>query len=155
MMDAYLAPWIVSNTTALILLFFCWKYPRIGRYLYSVIFLIACIVNVVTLIQIPEVYLDYGPLAFSDFYESIISGIFAENLRLIVSVIAFGQLAISLGIFFGGAFYRPALIFAMIFSIAITPLGIGAAFPVPLIMLISLLILYSKKHFARSNTVIT
>ncbi len=146
--------WAVSNAIALILLFLCWKYPRYGRTGFGVIFLSASIVNTLTSIYGPHGYLEYRHFAIFEFYKTFIEGFFADNIRLIVLSIAAGQLLIAVGIFYGKQLLKPALVGGILFSLAIIPLGVGSGMPVPLIMIISLWVLYSK-HSKNHINVIT
>ena len=155
MSNEYIAPWLASNILALVLLFFCWKYPRMGRYGYALVFLIAAITNTKMAIDDPEVYLNYGELAILEVYEDFINGFFASHTRDVVMSIALCQFLISVGLFIDKIFYKPALIGATFFAVALIPLGVGAAFPMPLLMVISFWLLYFEKKRISPRSVVT
>ncbi|NIM96900.1 MAG: hypothetical protein GTO24_02085 [candidate division Zixibacteria bacterium] len=144
-LEEYLFPWIISNVVSLALLFVCYKWSRIGRYLFSFIFLAACIVNTLEAIGDPHTYVEtYGKLAFF-FYKDFIHGFFARHTTVIVLAIAAGQLLISVFLFLGKKFFIYGVSGGIIFLLAITPLGLGSAFPATLLMAAALAILF-KKH---------
>jgi hypothetical protein len=143
-LEEYLFPWIISNVISLVLLFVCYKWNRIGRYLYSFIFLAASIVNTFAAIREPQTYIDtYGNLAFF-FYKDFIYGFFARNTTVIVLLIAGGQLLISVFLFLGKKFFIYGVLGGIIFLLAITPLGLGSAFPATLLMVAALAVLFVK-----------
>lgn len=155
MPDEYFITWLSSNIAALILLYFCWKYPKIGKYAYSVIFLLAAITNFKIATESPEPYLEYLEWTFLSVYERFIQGSFKENFGVFVKVIAFGQLLISLGLFVHSYLYKPALIGAMLFALAILPFGTGSGFPVPILMIISFWLLLKDKKYKSPESIIT
>ncbi|MEQ9403594.1 MAG: hypothetical protein RIM99_08420 [Cyclobacteriaceae bacterium] len=153
--EPYLIQWAISNVIALMLLFLCWKYPKSGRIGFGVIFLSAGVVNTITSVTGPHVYLEYSQFATLEIYRSFIEGFFSRHIQLFVASIAVGQFLISLGLFYGKMLLKPALIGGMIFSVCIIPLGFGAGMPVPVLMLLSLVVLYRKGNSNQSETVIT
>ncbi|MEQ8477195.1 hypothetical protein [Fulvivirga sp.] len=145
MPDEYFIPWLSSNIIALILLFFCWKYPKIGRYAYAIIFLLAAFINITTAIGSPELYLEYSKWTFLKVYERFIEGYFKEHITGFVTIIGLGQLLVSLGLLIGSYFYKPALIGGLLFAIGILPLGMGSGFPAPVFMIMSFWLLLTNK----------
>ncbi len=145
MIEEYFVQWISSNVVALSLLFLCWKYQKLGQIGFGIVFLIASIVNVVTAVNNPHIYLDYKQFALLDLYVNFIDGFFAKYTQEIVLIIAFGQLLIAVGLLYGKRLFVPAVISGMIFSLAIIPLGIGSGLPVPIIMILSLWMLIRKR----------
>ncbi|MEO9870603.1 hypothetical protein [Ekhidna sp.] len=144
---------IISNVIALALLFVCWKYPRYGRYAYGVIFLIAGVVNIMTTWAGPSVYLQYRNHVILKVYRAFIDGYFEQHIQEIILVIAIGQFLLALGFFYGSFLLKPAIIGGIVFSIALIPLGIGAALPLPIIMGFSLWVLLAKgSHFDKVLT---
>ena len=143
-LEEYLFPWIISNAVSLVLLFVCYKWNKIGRYLFSFIFLAASIVNTFEAIHNPSTYVDaYGKLAFF-FYEDFIYGIFSHHTTVIVLSIAAGQLLISIFLFLGKKFLKYGVLGGIVFLLAITPLGLGSAFPATLLMAAALAVLFVK-----------
>ncbi len=144
--------WAISNAIVLVLLFLCWKNPRYGRLGFGVIFLSAGIVNTFVAIYSPQGYLEYRDFAIIEIYKTFIDGVFADNIRTFVLAIASGQLLIAIGMFYNKHLLKPALIGSIIFSAAVIPLGMGSGMPVPIIMIISLLVLYFK-HSSHKNVI--
>jgi hypothetical protein len=143
-LEEYLFPWIISNVVSLALLFACYKWSRIGRYLFAFIFLAASVVNTFEAIRDPHTYVEvYGKLAFF-FYKDFIYGFFASHTTVIVLSIAAGQLLISVFLFLGKKFFIYGVLGGIIFLLAITPLGLGSAFPATLLMVAALAVLFVK-----------
>jgi len=143
MFQEYLFPWLLSNTISLILIGVCYKWSRAGNIIWAFVFFLAGLFNGFTSIQNPEAYQIYATSSVP-LYRDIIHGIFAENTELIVLFIAITQLLISVILFVRGSLYKIALIAAIVFFVSISPLGIGSAFPAPLLMAISMLLLYRR-----------
>ena len=132
--EKFLLPWFITNLLSLVLIYVCHKWQKAGRYLFGIIFLLAAGVNTWMAIFQPSTYLDYGKFTFLTFYKAFISGFFAENTTVLVLLIALGQLAIAVGMFFNGKLLFPAIAGAALFLLAIVPLGLGSAFPATIFM---------------------
>jgi len=132
---------IASNIVALaMILVAAWR-PEAGRITFSLLFLWASQVNLRTALGTPEVYLEYAPLAYSDLYRSVIEGIFARNITVIVSIVALAQLVIAVLIALQGRAVRVGLFGAICFLLAIAPLGTGSGFPSTILMAVAALLL--------------
>jgi len=144
LLKEYWIPWLISNFLALILLWITFKKPKLARILLVLLFGWACWINFKTAHQHPEDYLNYA--AFTPFgpYRDFIIGWFSKRITVIVSTIAIGQGIIALGMLLKGVYLQIACIGAIIFLIAIMPLGIGSGFPAPLIAAIALYWIYKK-----------
>lgn len=142
--EKFLLPWVLSNFLSLILVYVCFRWQKAGRLFFGVIFLLAAFFNAYMAIYRPSAYLDYGELAFLDFYKAFIYGFFSKNTTVLVLLIAAGQLGIAIGMLFNGRLLLPAVIGAAAFLLAIVPLGVGSAFPATLIMVAALIILLVK-----------
>lgn len=70
--------------------------PRAARTGFAALFSWACVVNWTTVLQRPEVHLEYGPLAVLSIYMQFIDGLFARHIVLIVGSIATCQGLIAL-----------------------------------------------------------
>jgi hypothetical protein len=130
----WLFPHLVSIAIAILMALAAWKRPSLGRGLFAVLFLWASLVNGRLAIRDPAAYLEYANLTESPVYRGIIEGPFARHITGYVMVIALGQLCIAIGMLLRGLLTRTACVGAIIFLVAIAPLGIGAAFPATLIM---------------------
>jgi hypothetical protein len=132
---------IVSNIVAAVMVLLSWRWPTAGRSSFALLFLWAGEVNLRTALSTPQVYLEYAPLAYSDWYQAFILGFFASHIVPIVSTIALAQLSIALLVCLRGNVVRLGLAGAIAFLIAIAPLGVGSGFPTTIIMGIAAVIL--------------
>ena len=134
-----------SNLVAVCLLILAFKRPVTARLLFSLLFLWAAVTNATTAWKNPQVYLEYADYSPFTFLDNIITGPFSEHITVYVLLIALGQLCIAVFLSFKGWLTKIALTGAIIFLLAITPLGIGTAFPCPLIMAIACYVLLKKQ----------
>jgi len=79
-----------------------------------------------------------------DLYRKFINGMFISYTSLIVSLIALGQMLVGIFLLMKRTLFLLGFLGGIIFLIAISPLGIGSAFPSTLLMLISLVLLYER-----------
>lgn len=126
--QAYLWPYVISNVVGLLFLWAAASRPAIARTLFVLLFGWASWFNYTTAHAHPEVYLDYANAAIS-LYQDFIRGWFSGHVTLMVSLIAAGQGIIAAGMLLRGWWVRLACIGAIIFLLAIAPLGFYAGFP--------------------------
>jgi len=143
-LQEYWIPWTVSNTIALIILILAIKKSRWARWTFFLLFAWACWINLRTASISPGDYMGYAELTPIGFYKDFISGWFKDNITTMVSVIAIGQGLIALGFLGKGWMVKLACLGAMLFFLGITPLGIGAGFPVPVIGIITAYFILKK-----------
>lgn len=134
---------LASNLVALLILFVCRRWPRVGRGLFFVLFLWASQVNLRLALTRPAVYLDYARWAVEP-YRRFILGPFAQHATELVAAIAVGQLIIALLIALRGRAVKLGLAGAILFLLAIAPLGRGSAFPFSLIVSAAALLLWRR-----------
>jgi hypothetical protein len=137
---------IASNIVALIMVMVSWRWRGAGRWLFVLLFLWASQINLRTAVGHPEAYLDYAPLAYSRVYREFILGTFARHITPIVGAIAAGQFAIAALISLRGRAVQLGLAGAIVFLLAIVPLGIGAGFPATLIMALAAAVLLRRRY---------
>ena len=146
--QVYLVAYIISNAFALILLFFSWKYIKLSRLIFFILFGWASWANWTTALNSPQDYLDYSGFALIPFYKNFIEGWFREHIQMMVGIIATSQALIAIGLLLKGWIYKVGIIGGTLFLIAIMPLGVGSAFPCTLILAIALIMLYKDyPHF--------
>ena len=133
MEQQFILPYIISNLVALLLLFATFKWRHVARILFAILFIWAALANWRMAHNNPADYLSYSKYAIG-FYKTIINGAFANNITPFVSFVAICQFLIGLGLLSKGIVFRTACIGAIIFLVAISPLGIGSAFPCGLIL---------------------
>ena len=108
------------------------------------IFVAAGLFNTYTAITQPDVYLDYHDMAVLDVYRRFINGFFSEYTQAIVLSIALGQLSVGALLTGSGHLLRMGVAGGVIFFIAITPLGVGSAFPATLLMAVALIVMQRR-----------
>ena len=139
----YLGPIVGFCLFGLALIVLALRWPRITRFVVGVGFVAAAGVNTVIGITSPQSYVEYAKHAWW-FYPDFITGPFADYTRVFVLFIAAGQLSAGLLALVGGRFRRLGLVGMVVFLLAITPLGVGAAFPSTLVMAAGLVVLYRR-----------
>jgi hypothetical protein len=134
---SYLLAYIISNSLALLFLLISARWPKAGRPIFSLLFAWAGWINWRTAINSPQHYLDYSDLAIP-IYQQIIRGWFSRHITLVVGLIASCQLLIAGSLLLKGRIYKIAVIGAVVFLLAIMPLGVGSGFPCTLILAVTL-----------------
>ena len=146
LLKEYLIPWISSNVIAVLILISAIKKPKLARLLFAVLFGWACWINYTTAHNTPEAYLDYASLTPFDCMREFINGWFKEHIIQMVTLISIGQGLIAIGMILKGLFVRIACIGAVVFLLAIVPLGIGSGFPFSIITVAALYIILKKDN---------
>lgn len=137
-------PFVVSNVLALLLVWVCFRRWNAGRWLMGMIFLGACAFNTYTVINEPAAYMMYEQYAFLDWYQHFISGYFSRHILRIVLLIATGQFLVGLFLVVSEKLVRLGALGAIIFFLAIAPLGLGSGFPASLLLAFAAWLLYRK-----------
>jgi len=139
----YWLPYTITHVIAFLLIFICYKWPKIGKVAWGIIFIFAGIFNIYSAISNPQIYLGFGQDAVG-LYQKFINGVFSSYTSLIVSLIALGQILVGIFLFMKRMLFLWGVLGGIIFLVAISPLGIGSAFPSTLLMSISLVLLYVR-----------
>ena len=132
-----------SNLVGVLFLVVAYKWTRVARLMFAVLFGYASWINYTLANTSPEVYLDYADHALS-FYAEFIQGWFSEHIRIFVSAIAAGQFLIAVGMLLNKTFVTVACIGVIIFLAAISPLGYYAAFPFSLTVSVASVLIITK-----------
>jgi hypothetical protein len=125
----YLIPWSISNVLSIIILITAIRKPKLARFLFILLFIWASWLNYSIAHENPNDYLNYASLTPFGLYEDFINNWFKSHITLIVTLISFGQGLIAIGMLLKGWMVRFSCIGAIIFFLAIAPLGIGSGFP--------------------------
>ncbi len=133
LLKEYLIPWIASNSIAILILIAAIRIPKLARLLFVLLFAWACWLNYTTAHKNPDDYLNYATLTPFSLYRDFINGWFKEHITIMVTLIAFGQGLIALGMLLKNWMVRLAGLGAIIFFLAIAPFGIGSGFPATLL----------------------
>lgn len=128
------ALWVVAQIVAGSWVFLLRRSHNAARVGLVLLFLWAGFVNWTTARDHPEAYLDYARFAWLDFYASFIEGWFATHVRPFVGTIAVLQIVLAGLLASRGLAARIGLAGAITFFVGITPLGIGAGFPFPVVL---------------------
>lgn len=145
----YLIPYLASNAVAVAILGLACVRPRAVRWVWVAIFVWAATVNAWTATHTPWAYLAYAALTPSAWYRTFIEGWFSRHIPEMVLAIAAGQLVIATLLARNGGLRRLGVAGAIVFLLAIAPLGIGSGFPFSLTAAASLLVMERHLHAAR------
>jgi hypothetical protein len=126
----FVVPYVIANVFALVTLVAAWRWPDAVRWVGAGVFAWAAAINTWTALTNPQVYVEYATLTPSALYRSFILGWFREHVALMVLPIAAGQLMLAAGFASPHRMHRRlAVAGAVVFLLAIAPLGVGAGFP--------------------------
>jgi hypothetical protein len=137
----YITPYLVTLAVSLVLVFLAIKRHRLTRLLFILIFLLAGLFNIVTVLTAPETYHIYAEMALLAFYRDFIHGYFSQHTREIVVAIGLGQIVVAALLSGGGKLLNLGVVGGVIFFVAIAPLGVGSAFPATLILAVALILM--------------
>ena len=135
---------LASTVVALLMLIVSVRSRAIGRKLFATLFGWAAAVNAWTALTSPTAYLGYAGFTVSDLYRGFILGLFGQHITPIVVGIAVGQACIAIALLRGRRWQKAGLAGAVVFLLAIVPLGIGAGAPATVIMALGAGVLWRK-----------
>ena len=123
-----------STIVALLMLIVSVRTRSVGRKLFALLFAWAAVANAGTALNSPLDYLGYGAFALSDVYRWFIFGFFGQHITTIVLSIAIAQACIAVALLNRRRWQRLGLAAAIVFLLAIAPLGVGAGAPATVIL---------------------
>jgi len=144
--DLYITLLIISNAVAILQLIAAIKWPRIARLSFFLLFTWASWTNWTESQRSPGFYLEYADLTWSKWYADFINGWFADHIPLAVGFVASSQALIALSMLMKGWIFKTGSVGAIIFLLAILPLGVGSGFPCTAIMAVAIFILLRKDN---------
>ncbi len=144
LLKEYLIPWTGSNVIAILFLVAAIRKPKLARLLFALLFAWACWLNYTTAQNNPNDYLNYAAFTPFSLYHDFINGWFQDHVTSMVTLISFGQGCIAIGMLLKGWMVRLAGIGAIVFLLAISPLGIGSGFPATIISIIAIYFILKK-----------
>ena len=139
-------PWSISNGIALVILATAFRWTKLTRLLLFMVFAWACWLNYNTAHKTPDDYLIYATFTPFEMYHNFIVHWFKSNIVPTVTLISIGQGLIALGITLKGLVVQIACVGAILFFIAIAPLGVGSAFPATLIAAAATMLILKKDN---------
>lgn len=137
--------YIITNICSVGLLIGSYRWPVGTRIIFVLIFSFAAFFNLFTVLKTPWAYLNFADYALP-LYSKFILGLFSEITVPMVVSISLGQLIIALTMLMKGFWFQAGCLGGFIFCLAIAPLGIGAAFPAPLVMAFAFYRLYRNER---------
>ena len=137
--------WLISVLFSVSMVLLTILRPVYGRMMLSLIFLAAGFINTVLVVSQPDMYLVYGDLAALSSYEHFIEGVFSRHIPAFILPIALLQMAIGIGLMWRDPLEKVALCGAVIFLLAIAPLGAGSAFPSTVLLALAAILLLFKR----------
>jgi len=145
----YLVPYLASNAIALALLGTSFRKPTWVRWATIAIFVWAAGTNARLALTYPLEYQGFGELAVLSPYRSFIYGWFRDHTAWLVVPIAVGQLTIAVLLLLNSRQSRRLAVGgAILFLLAIAPLGVGSAFPFSLTYGLALLVMARRLDHA-------
>ncbi|MBO0340460.1 MAG: hypothetical protein VX798_03625 [Bacteroidota bacterium] len=153
-----LIPWSISNGIALVVLATSFRWTKLTRLFFFILFAWASWLNYTTAHKTPDYYLIYATLTPFEGYHNFIIHWFKSNIVTTVTLISIGQGLIAFGIILKGMVVKIACAGAILFFIAIAPLGIGSGFPATLIAAAATFLIVKKDnldylwHFKKQNS---
>jgi hypothetical protein len=120
----------------------------VGRVLLSALFVWAAGTNLRIALTSPADYLNFAQFAVFDIYRAFIQGYFAQHTAAIIGVIALGQAAIAFLLAMNGWPRRVGYMGAIVFLLAIVPLGVGSGFPATVLIALAATELLHRDRYA-------
>ncbi len=140
----YLIPWSAGIMISLLVTVLCMRKPLYGRRLLAILFLLGMLANVYLAWIYPRDYLVFGQFTFLDSYRRFIYLILFRQAYWMGGLLILAHAYLAFSYWRNEAVPTPAIIGAALFLLLITPLGFGAAFPAPLILLFGIFYLYKN-----------
>jgi hypothetical protein len=141
-----IVPYLISQIVSIILLFVAWKWTKVARILFALLFFWASGTNLYLGLVNPKVYLEYGEFAIP-LYSNLINGWFGSYFDMVIPLIAIGQFFVALGMLLKGWLVKIACIGVILFLLAIAPLMVASAFPFSITVSIAAFLIYRKNDF--------
>ncbi|WP_341835638.1 hypothetical protein WJU16_22690 [Chitinophaga pollutisoli] len=146
MANLFSPAFMVINGISLAILAFSFFRPARAAYVLGILFLFAAVINIVVLTARPEAFLELSAVAVYDWYIRAMDASFRFFEQGMILAITLGQLMIAAAMFGSGRWRSAGLACALVFFLAIAPLGAGAAFPSPVILAGACLVILLKTN---------
>lgn len=143
--NVFSSAYMLSNFVAVLIVYICIMKPVFGRMCMSLLFIAAAVVNTVIAISYPRLYLAYADVAALPQYVQFINGFFSRHITSFVLSIAVAQFLAGCLMMWKGVAEMLALAGAVIFLLAIAPLGAGSSFPCSLLLALGCFLLMKER----------
>lgn len=140
--------YVLINGFAVLVVIGSFRWPTITRLVFFGIFIGAALINTRTLLNSPELYLNYAEYAIP-LYQWFIRGAFESVIQPVVLALTLLQGFIALSMFMKRRWFRAGCLGGIVFCLGMAPLGMGAFFPATLLLAIAFYRLY--KHEDRQT----
>lgn len=149
----FVTPYLVSLGIAGSLLVLATVRPRWCRWLFVALFAYAAIYNFWISSTRPEEYQGFATLALVAALAEFIRGPFREQAAPTIGAIATGQALIAVGFGVGRSLLPAATLGAVVFLMAIAPLGVGSAYPFSvMVSLAAIIVATLTKHLSQPTS---
>lgn len=125
---------LASTAVGLAIFIAAIRSAKAGRVLLSAAFIGAAGTNLRIALTTPSDYLNFAHFAVLDVYRWFILGYFAQHTAAIIGAIAIGQALVVFLLAMNGWPRRLGYVGAIVFLLAIVPLGVGSGFPATILM---------------------
>ena len=142
----YFIPIFIGNLLAIILMLLSYHFPRVLRVVWGAIFITMGIISLITVYNNPSVFIDLIGSKPVKFYQEFINKTLLKNPGAYISLLGVIQ------ILFGGMIWSRKVWFilgcigAVLFLLAILPLGVALTFPLTIFMALSIIFLMRKRR---------
>jgi hypothetical protein len=142
----YFIPIFIGNLLAIILMLLSYHFPRVLRVIWGAIFITMGVVSLITVYNNPSVFIDLIGSKPVKFYQDFIDKTMVEHPGAFILLLGVIQ------ILFGGMIWSRKVWFilgcigAVLFLLAILPLGLAITFPLTIFMALSIIFLMRKRR---------
>lgn len=140
----YFIPWSLGIAFSLLVTALCIRKPLYGRRILALLFLLGMLAHIYLAWIYPRDYLVFGQYTLLDSYRRFIYLILFRQAYWMGGLLVIVHAYLAYAFWKKGALGGATVLLSVLFLLLITPLGFGAAFPAPLILLIGVIYLYKN-----------
>lgn len=143
--ERYLIPYIIVNLISIILFAITIKSYKKAMKVFGVLFLVSALYNTYKVFTKPIVFVNlFGRMTPFSGIRDFIFGDFRDHIILYIVLMSIYQLLISWCLFKETKLLKYGIFGGIIFLLAVSPLGVGSAFPSSLLMALSMYLIHLK-----------
>jgi hypothetical protein len=141
----YMVPYLLANLIAAGLVVIAYVWPVSARTLYILLFIASGLFCLIVSNQRPEAFVEvFAEVVVLEIYRRFIYGFFAQNLAVMIKLIAAGQIVVGILLAAKGRFFSLGVLGGIAFFIVLIPLGPASAFPSTVLMAVGLFVMFIK-----------